>query len=94
MDYHAKNRSEDGVLRMPADGSALKNIKEIGQFLNMNLVMLEFHWRLMVSIHLERFVLLTQFGIFFVINNNLPPYMSIKREHTLLAMIIPGIFLR
>ena len=28
MDYHAKNRSEDGVLRMPADGSALKNIEE------------------------------------------------------------------
>ena len=28
MDYHAKNRSEDGVLRMPVDCSALKNIKE------------------------------------------------------------------
>ena len=28
MYCHAKNRSEDGVLRMPADGSALKNIQE------------------------------------------------------------------
>ena len=28
MDFHAKNRSEDGVLHMPANGSALKNIKE------------------------------------------------------------------
>ena len=28
MDYHVKNRSEDGVLRMPADGSALKNNEE------------------------------------------------------------------
>ena len=27
----------------------------------------------------------------FVINNNLPPWMSIKREHTMLAMIVPGI---
>jgi hypothetical protein len=27
----------------------------------------------------------------FVINNNLPPWMSIKREHTMLAMIFPGI---
>ena len=27
MDYHAKNRSEDGVCRMPADGSTLNNIK-------------------------------------------------------------------
>ena len=27
----------------------------------------------------------------FVINNNLPPWMSIKREHTMLAMIVPCI---
>ena len=26
----------------------------------------------------------------FVINNNLPPWMSIKREHIMLAMIVPG----
>ena len=30
----------------------------------------------------------------FVINNNLPPWMTIKREHTMLAMIILGIFLK
>ena len=28
MDYHAKNRTKEGVLRMHADGSALNNIKE------------------------------------------------------------------
>ena len=28
MVYHVKNKSEDGVLRIPADGSALKNIEE------------------------------------------------------------------
>ena len=28
MDDHAKNISEDGVLRMPADGYALSNIEE------------------------------------------------------------------
>jgi hypothetical protein len=27
----------------------------------------------------------------FVINNNLPPWILIKREHTMLAMIVPGI---
>jgi hypothetical protein len=27
----------------------------------------------------------------FVINNNLPHWMSIKREYTMLAMIVPGI---
>jgi hypothetical protein len=30
----------------------------------------------------------------FVINNNLPPWMSIKREHTMLAMIVLGICLQ
>jgi hypothetical protein len=29
----------------------------------------------------------------FVINNNIPPWMSIKREHIILTMIIPGIYL-
>ena len=29
----------------------------------------------------------------FIIKNNLPPWMTIKREHTMLAMIVPGIFL-
>ena len=28
MDYHAHNRSGDGVLRMPADGSAFREIDE------------------------------------------------------------------
>jgi hypothetical protein len=28
MDFHAKNRSQDDVLRMPADGSALNYIEE------------------------------------------------------------------
>jgi hypothetical protein len=29
----------------------------------------------------------------FVINNNIPPWMSIKREHTMLIMIVPGFYL-
>ena len=29
----------------------------------------------------------------FVINNNIPPWMSIKREHIMLSMIVRGIFL-
>ena len=28
MDYHANNISEDGVIQMPTDGCALKNIEE------------------------------------------------------------------
>jgi hypothetical protein len=29
----------------------------------------------------------------FVINNNIPPWMSIKREHIMLTMNVPGICL-
>jgi hypothetical protein len=29
----------------------------------------------------------------FVINNKIPPWMSIKREHIMLTMIVPGICL-
>ena len=28
----------------------------------------------------------------FVINNNIPPWLSIKREHIMLALFVPGIF--
>jgi len=30
----------------------------------------------------------------FVINNKIPPWMSIKREHTMMAMIVLGICLQ
>jgi hypothetical protein len=50
MDFHEKNRSRDDVLRIPADGSALKYIKEKWSFLKKNLVILDFRWQLMVSI--------------------------------------------
>jgi len=28
----------------------------------------------------------------FIINNNLPPRMTIKREHVMLALIVPGTY--
>ena len=28
MDYHARNRSQDDVIRMPADGTAFRDIEE------------------------------------------------------------------
>ena len=94
MDYHARHKSEDGVLRMPADGFALKNIKEKWPIFNYE------PCNVRLSLVVDGF---NPFGeIFFtylvwpvfIINNNLPPWMSIKREHTMLAMIIPGIFLK
>ena len=92
MDYHAKNISEYGVLRMLVDGSTLKNIKEKWPIFK------DEPCNVKLSLAANGF---NPFGqlrstysvwLFFVINNNLPPWMSIKREHTMLEMIILGIF--
>ena len=55
--------------------------------------MLEFHWKLMVIPFGELCYTYSVWPVF-VINNNLPPWMTIKIEHTMLTMIILGIFLK
>jgi hypothetical protein len=91
MDFHAKNKSRDNVLRMLADGSTLNYIEE--------------KWPIFKEEPRNVRLLLAADGVnpfgelrstysvspVFVIYNNLPPWMSIKREHTMLAMIVPGI---
>ena len=94
MDYHTKNRSEDGVLRMPVDGSALKNIEEKWPIFKDEPRNVRF------SLGVDGFnpfrELRSTYSVWlvFIINNNLPPWMSIKRERTMLEMIILGIFLK
>ena len=94
MDYHEKNKSEDGVLRMPTYGSALNTIEE-------KWLIFKYEPRnVRLSLEVDGFnpfgELHSTYSLWpiFVINNNLAPWMSIKREHTMLAMIIPGIFLK
>ena len=91
MDFHAKNRSRDDVLRIPEDGSALNYIEEKWPIFK------EEPHNVRLSLAADG---VNPFGELrstysvcpiFVINNNLPPWMSIKREHTMLAMIVPGI---
>ena len=90
MDFHAKNRSLDDVLRMPADGSALKFIEEKWPIFK------EDPRNVRISFAADGVnpfgELRSTYSVWpvFVINNNLPPWMTIKREHTMLAMIVPG----
>ena len=91
MDYHARNRSGDDILRMPADGSAFRNIEE--------------KWPQFKEEPRNARLSLAADGVnpfrelrstcsvwpVFVINHNIPPWMSIKREHIMLSMIVPGI---
>ena len=94
MDYHAKKRSEDGVLRITADGSALKNIEEKWPIFkdgphNVRLSLAVDGFNPFGELH-------STYSVWplFLINNNLPPWITIKREHTMLAMILLGIFLK
>jgi hypothetical protein len=91
MDFHAKNRSRDDVLQMPADGSALNYIKE------KRPIFKEEPCNVRLSLAVDGVnpfgEICSMYSVWpiFVIKNNLPPWMSIKREHTMLAMIVPSI---
>ena len=94
MDYHAQHRSEDGVLQIPVDGSAFRNIKERWPIFK------EEPCNVRLSLAVDD---VNPFGQLkstysmwhvFVINNNIPPCMSIKREHIMLAMIVLDICLK
>ena len=91
MDYHARNRSQDDVIRIPVVGSAFRDMeekwphfKEEPRNLRISLVADDVNpFAQMRSIY-------TVWPIF-VINNSIPPWLSIKREHIMLSMIIPSI---
>ena len=91
MDFHEKNRSQDDVLQMPIDISALNYIEEKWPIFKEE----PRNVRLSLAVDgVNPFgELRSTYSVWpvFVINNNLPPWMSIKREHTMLAMIVPGI---
>ena len=90
MDYHSKNRSGHGVLGMPADGSAFRGIEEK---YNLDFKNEPCNVRLSLVAHgINPFrELRSTYSVWpiFVINNKIPPWKSINREHIMLTMIIP-----
>ena len=93
MDYHAWNRSEDGVLRMPTDGYAFRETKEKWPYFKDE----HHHIRLSLVANdvnpFREIRFIYSVWPIFVINNNLPPWISIKSEHIMLTIIVPGICL-
>jgi hypothetical protein len=93
MDYHARNKSGYGVLRMPTDGYAFREIEEKwadfkDESRNVRLSLAADN----VNPFRELSYIYSVWSIF-VINNNIPPWMSIKREHIMLTIIVPSICL-
>ena len=90
MDYHAHNIIQDDILRMHANGYAFRDMEEkLPHFKeeprNVRLSL--------VADGVNPFVEMRSIYLvwpIFVISNNISPWLSIKREHILLAMIIPG----
>lgn len=94
MDYHEKNISKYGVLQMSTYGFAFKKIKEIWSHLK------DEPYNLRFSLTADG---VNPFGnirstyltwLVFVINNNIPPLISINREHIMLEMMVLGICLQ
>ena len=90
MDYHVRGRSTDGVMRMLADGVVWHNIEE--------------KWPMFKDEPRNARISLALDGVnpyrtqttqwftcpVIAINNNIPPWLSTKKEHTMLTLIIPG----
>ena len=94
MDYHAHNRSEDDIMWMPIDGYEFRDIEEKWPHFkeepcNVGISLETYGVNLFENMRYINFV-----WPLFVINNNIPPLMEIKREHIMLAMIIPGMCLQ
>ena len=92
MDYHAHNRSQDDIMWMPIDGLKFKEIEE--KWPNFK----EEPCNLKLSLATDS---VNPFGemrstylvcLVFVINNNIPPWLSIKREHIMLTLIFLDFF--
>ena len=79
MDYHSRNISQDDVIRMPVDGSAFRDMEEKWPHFK------EETRNLRISLAADGFNPFAQMkSIYtvwpiFVINNNIPPWLSIKR---------------
>ena len=84
MDYHACNRSGDGVLRMPVDGFAFREIE--GKWADFKDEPRNVRLSLATNDVNPFGELRSVYSVWpiFVINNDIPPCMSIKREHIML----------
>ena len=94
MDYHAQNKIQYGIIRIPADGSTFRDMeekwphfKEKPRNIRISLVVDG------VNPFAEMRFVYSMWAIF-VIKNNIPPLLPIKREHIMLLMIIPGMCLQ
>jgi hypothetical protein len=93
MDYHAHNKSGYGVLRMCVNGSAFREIEEKWAYFKDEPHNVRLSLAADDANPFRELRYIYSVWPIFVINSNIPPWMSIKREHIMLTMIFPGICL-
>ncbi|MCO5571205.1 hypothetical protein L7F22_024940 [Adiantum nelumboides] len=90
MSWHAKNKSIDGMMRVPADSPAWKHIETKWPWFERE----SRHLRLGLGTNGVNPLGLrsTKWSIWPVVlvNYNIPPWMSIKIGHLILSLLIPG----
>ena len=91
MDYHARNIIQDDIIRIPADGSTFTDMEEKWTHFkeeprNDRLSLAADGVNPFVEMRSTHSV-----WPIFVINNNISPWLPIKRENIMLLMRIPGI---
>ena len=91
MDYHVRNRSQDDVNRMPIDGTSFRDIEEKWPHFKEEPRNLRIYLATDGVNPFSQMKSIYTVWPIFVINNNIPPWLPIKREHIMLLMIIPGI---
>ena len=90
MTWGAEHKSKDGVMRLPQDSPAFEHIDSLwpdfakeSRNLKMGVALDGVNPFSMKSSKWSTWTVI-------VINYNLPPYLSIKKEHLMLSLLIPG----
>ena len=91
MDWHAKNRSKDGFMQILVDSKAMKHIKEKwpGKFKDEPR---SIRFGLVIDGVCPFSFMSSNYSVWIVglIVYNIPPWMSIRKEHLMLTLIVPG----
>lgn len=93
MDWHAKNKSTDGIMRIPADCVAFQHIDDTWKDFKTE------PRNLKLGVGLDGINPFSNQSSRWstwpvaLVNYNIPPFMSIRKEHLLLSLLIPGKYL-
>ena len=85
MNYHARNISQDDVIQILVNGSSFRYMEEKWPHFK------EKPRNIRISLASDGVNPFAHMRSIYTVNNNIHPWLSIKREHIMWSIIIPGI---